>query len=294
MITVLITGADDFIGRSLWERLDPTVYRVKILVRQMRDDTPLHVVQVVEGSKGQSYLPNGALSDVDVLLHMDNGDHINAADIAHKAAQAARAAQVKRVVIKSSVAAQIAQTDPSAARAYGQQKAAADDVFRQILNPDQSVVFLRPPAVYGPGAAGPLAALSGFVRRGLFLPLGGAQTKRPYIAIDNFCDLIETLLKATDAQWQALSGKALVCRDARLISTADLVREMAAQMGRPARLFAVPSFALRLLGTVTGKQVLIQGVLDLVPCDPSPELQDVLGWSPAHTMPQSLAYLESD
>lgn len=299
---LLITGGDEFIARSLCKWLDLNVYDISILVDAPRMDVPQRVTQIVQGDIWQDGLPNAAVDGIDVLLHLAGAEAHNTSksapalsktvQMAKIVATAAQRAGVKRVVVKSSIAAQIAETDAHMARQYGLEKSAADDVFRQTLDAAQSVVFLRPPAVYGPGATGPLATLSALVRRGMILPLGAARVKRPYLFIDNFCDLIEALLQTSDTKWKHMAGTALICRDGSMISTADLVRSMGDHMGRPARLIYVPAFVLRLAGRLTGKQSLIQAVLDPVPCSPSAQLVDVLGWTPKHDMPQSLAYLK--
>ena len=136
------------------------------------------------------------------------------------------------------------------------------------------VVVVRPPLVYGPSAKGNLARLLKLVRLGLPLPLGAVQNKRSLIGLDNLVDL---LTRCVDHP--AAAGQTFLVSDGEDLSTPDLLRHMAAAMGRSARLIPVPVPLLRLAGSALGKQVEIDRLVGSLQIDSSYARQ-VLGWTP--------------
>jgi UDP-glucose 4-epimerase len=77
---------------------------------------------------------------------------------------------------------------------------------------------------------------------GLPLPFAGIANRRSLIFLDNLVDV--TVRAAFDP---AAAGRVLLIRDAIDISTRELVCALAAGLGRPARLFAVPEAAFAIL-----------------------------------------------
>ncbi|MCW9003023.1 MAG: NAD-dependent dehydratase, partial [Rhodospirillales bacterium] len=70
-------------------------------------------------------------------------------------------------------------------------------------------------------------------------------------------------------------------------STPQLVRDIAAALGKPARLFPVPSMLLRLAGRLTGKSDQVSRLLDSLEVDDS-AFRKTFGWVPAFTMTEGL------
>ena len=62
---------------------------------------------------------------------------------------------------------------------------------------------------------------------------------------------------------------------------------IAAALGRPNRLFAVPDGLLRLAGAMTGKSDMIARLLDSL-CIDDGKIRRQLGWTPPHTVEQGL------
>ena len=77
---------------------------------------------------------------------------------------------------------------------------------------------------------------------GLPLPFAGIDNRRSLIFIDNLVDLVGRACLHPDA-----AGRVLLARDGADLSTPELIRILAAELGRPARLFAVPRPALAAL-----------------------------------------------
>lgn len=106
-------------------------------------------------------------------------------------------------------------------------------------------VVLRPPMVYGPSSPGNFARLVRAVRTGIPMPLGTAREPRSIIFIENLTSAI-----VMAAERPRAAGRTYVVADGEATSTADLIRRIAAALGRPARLAPVPHGFLRLLARI--------------------------------------------
>ena len=75
--------------------------------------------------------------------------------------------------------------------------------------------------------------------------------------------------------------------DGEDIATPDLVRQIAEALGKPARLFSLPMFMLRLAGIITGKSKEIERLTGSLTVDSS-KIRKELGWDPPFTLDQGL------
>lgn len=165
--------------------------------------------------------------------------------------------------------------DGKPADPYGASKREAEKVLWEIsAKTELEVVVVRPPLVYGPGVKGNLARLLKLVRAGVPLPLGAVQNKRSLIGLDNLVDL---LIRCVDHP--AAAGQTFLVSDGEDLSTPDLLRQIAAAMGRSARLFPVPVPLLRLAGNALGKRAEIDRLVGSLQVDSS-RTRQVLGWAP--------------
>lgn len=163
---------------------------------------------------------------------------------------------------------------------YGVSKWEAEQALWEVSErAGLEVVVVRPPLVYGPGAKGNLAHLLKLVRSGVPLPLGAVQNQRSLIGLDNLVDL---LIRCVDHP--AAAGQTLLASDGEDVSTPDLLRHMAAGLGRSARLLPVPVPLLRLAGRALGKQAEIDRLVGSLQIDSRPT-RELLEWTP----PVSLA-----
>lgn len=145
-------------------------------------------------------------------------------------------------------------------------------------------VVVRPPLVYGPGVRANFLALAMAVRRGVPLPLGAVQNRRSLIATDN---LVSFLQRCTDHP--AAANETFLVSDGQDLSTAELVRGMAAALNRPARLLPVPCGLLRAAGALTGRQLQIQRLLENLQVDIGKARQQ-LSWTPPFTVQEGLQH----
>ena len=266
------------------------------------------IQNVVVGDIGSDTDWSAALTGVDCVIHCAARAHVTnetEADAlaAYRAvnvegtrrlAEQAAAAGVRRLVFLSSVKVDGESTDglPGPFRSgsprgyaprddgklqdpYGISKREAEDALWEIsTKTGLEVVVIRPPLVYGPGAKGNLARLLKLVRSGVPLPLGAVQNKRSLIGLDNLVDL---LIRCVDHP--AAAGQTFLVSDGEDLSTPDLLRHMAAAMGRSARLFPVPVSLLRLAGSALGKRAEIDRLVGSLQIDSS-HTRQVLGWAP--------------
>ncbi len=97
------------------------------------------------------------------------------------------------------------------------------------------LVVLRPPLVYGPAVRANFRALMRLAASGLPLPFAGIENRRSLIFLENLVDVA-----ALAATHPAAAGHVLLVRDAVDLSTRELISHLAAGLGRPVRLFALP------------------------------------------------------
>jgi len=302
MAVVVVTGASGFVGSSLTACLLASGFRVRAAVRsvapaELPDCSGMERAIVGDINANTSW--SSALADADSVIHCAARAHVmreNAVraldayrmvnvDGTRRLAEQAAAAGVRRLVYLSSIKVNGEQTAPWAPfsssdvpapeDAYGISKWEAEQALWEIsARTGLEVVVVRPPLVYGPGVKGNLARLLRLVHSGAPLPLGSVQNRRSLIGLDNLVDL---LVRCVDHP--AAAGNTFLASDGEDLSTPDLLRHMAAVMGRSARLLPVPVPLLRLAGSALGKRAEIDRLVGSLQIDSS-HTRQVLGWTP--------------
>ncbi|MBT9097228.1 SDR family oxidoreductase [Methylovulum psychrotolerans] len=274
MNRVLVTGAAGFIGSALCSGLMANHWEVNAAIRRFLCAVPQATRHIAIADINAHTDWQAALTAVDVVVHLAARVHvlddkaadplaafrqINVGGTLNLARQAARAG-VKRFVFISSIKvngentlpgqAFTADAMPAPADAYGLSKWEAEDGLRQLaLDTDMEVVVIRPPLVYGPGVKANFRALLGFLHRGIPLPLARIVNKRSLIALDNLVDVI--ILCMTHP---AAANQTFLVSDGEDIATPELLRRLAAALGKPARLLPVPVVVLNTLLFCLGKR----------------------------------------
>jgi nucleoside-diphosphate-sugar epimerase len=294
---VLVLGGGGFIGRALAARLAASGERV---VATVREATALGAgIEVrATGALGAGTDWPALLGDVGAVVHLASRAHAPpepgeawiAAEAAAAAALAAAAARagVARIVLMSSIKAQgeggarpFRADDPLApADPYGRAKLRIEEAMRSARVP---LVVLRPPLVYGPGVKGNFRALLGLVARGLPLPLASIANRRSLVGLDNLLDLVELALTHERAP-----GQVFLVRDARDVSTPELVRLIAHGLGRAARLFPCPPAALVMLARLMGRGGDAERLFESLIVDDEPT-RTALGWRPRVALEDGIA-----
>jgi len=303
METVLVTGANGFIGRALCGVLAASGRRVRKAVRMPVPGLP---DAVVVGDIGPDTDWRTALKGVSGVVHLAARTHVlreTATDPlaayrkinvsgTERLARSAAAGGIRRLVIVSSVKVSGERTEerpftedgaPRPEDAYGVSKWEAEQaLFRIAAETGLEVVVLRPPLVYGPGVKGNFLRLMNIVARGVPLPLGAVDNRRSLVYTGN---LAGAIIKALGAP-QAAGGTYLVS-DGEDVSTPDLVRGLARALGVKPRLLSLPLSALDLGARLAGRRAEFVRLTSSLQVDSS-RIQRELGWRPPFTLAQGL------
>jgi UDP-N-acetyl-alpha-D-quinovosamine dehydrogenase len=296
---ILVTGAAGFIGTGLCPVLAARGHRVVAGLRRA-GQTPEGAEPMALGEIGPGKDWSVALDRIDVVIHLAQRAHaepdIKAARAAEPEAVAAlaRAAAiggVKRLVLLSSIKAMgeanapgrpfRADHEPRPEDEYGRTKLASERAAAGVAGIE--LVVIRPPLVYGPGVRANFAALVRLAGSGLPLPFAAVNNRRSLIARDNLVDLI-----ALSATHPAATGQVLLARDGEDLSTPELIRALAAGLGRETRLFPVPGMLLAALRALPGIGPKLSRLTLSLQVDDSPT-RALLGWKPPVGVANALA-----
>ena len=305
-MTILVTGSDGFVGSALCDRLRSEALTVRSVVRKLKPGSDIDLnVAIGDISAGTDWAL--ALKDVTQVVHLAARVHVmndsspdalaefrrmNVAGTLNLARQAASAG-VRRFVFLSSIKVNgettplkrpFASDDlPAPEDPYGISKHEAEQGLRQIeAETGMEVVVLRPPLVYGPGVKGNFLRLMQAIDKRRPLPLGAIQNQRSLIYLGNLVDVIRLCLTHPKA-----AGKAFLVSDGDDVSTPELVRRIAAALGRRPFLLPVPASWMRWAGRMLGKQAAVHRLLGSLCVDITP-LREELGWTPPYTMQEGL------
>jgi nucleoside-diphosphate-sugar epimerase len=274
--TIVVTGANGFIGSSLVAQLAAGQFKVhRTSLSPSEFDAACCVIHAAARTHNIKDKASDPLAEY---------SRVNVQGTLNLACQAA-AAGVKRFVFLSSIKVNGDSTDglrrfacddiPAPEEAYGLSKWKAEQGLWKIASQTgMEVVVVRPPLVYGPGVKGNFARLLGLVRSGVPLPLAAVNNQRSFIALDNLVDL---LIRCVDHP--SAAGQTLLVSDGQDLSTPQLLRMIANAMGRHARLFPVPVPLLRAAGGVLGRLNEIDRLVGSLQVDSS-ATREVLGWTP--------------
>jgi nucleoside-diphosphate-sugar epimerase len=290
---ILVTGAAGFIGTALCPVLAARGHRVVAGMRRA-SAMPGGAEPLVLGEIGPATDWPAVLPGVDIVIHLAQRAHAGPdpdvlaaepAAIAALARAAAAANGVKRLVLLSSIKAMGETTapdhpfradhEPRPEDAYGRGKLASERAAAEAArSAGLELTIIRPPLVYGPGVRANFRALIRLAGSGLPLPFAGIDNRRSLIARDNLVDLI-----ALTATHPAAAGQILLVRDGVDFSTEQLIRAIAAGLGKKARLFPVPDGVLVALRHLPGAGSALSRLTLSLQIDDSPT-RALLGWNP--------------
>ncbi|TAN58618.1 MAG: SDR family oxidoreductase [Magnetospirillum sp.] len=303
---ILITGATGFVGRPLCRRLVELGHEVAGAVRPNA-----RLPDGVTACKVAGLTPTtdwgAAVAGRQAVVHLAARVHVmhdrshdplaefraaNVAGTLHLAEQAA-AAGIRHLVFMSSIKANGEETfgtpfSPDTAAPvdpYGISKLEAERGLAEIASrTGLGVTVLRPPLVYGPGVKGNFRALIDVVERGIPLPLACIANRRSLIGLGNLVDAVRACL---DTPPPPNTLRTFTLCDTETISTAQLIRSLAAALGRPARLLPVPVGLLRLAGRLMGKSAAVQRLTASLEVDPG-AIATTIGWVPPESLDDGL------
>ena len=305
-MTVLITGANGFLGTALCIRLrEFMAVRGAVRFKKLPTDHS-DVIEISDLASSTNWA--SALKGMNQVVHLAARVHllndkssdplaefrrVNVECSANLASQAA-VAGVKRFVYLSSVkvngeftkAGQPFTADdvPSPEDPYGVSKYEAEQLLKQIaIETGMEVVIIRPPLVYGPGVKANFESMMRWVARGTPLPLAAVtENRRSLVALDNLIDLIVTCLNHP-----AAANQTFLVSDGEDLSTADLLKRVGGALGHPARLFSIPPELLKLGATLVNKSGIYQRLCGSLQLDIT-KTRQLLDWTPPVSVDEGL------
>ena len=296
---ILVTGASGFVGRSLVPLLINAKYDVSVCTRG--------TITLPFSKKVKTFLvpdigPNTnwteALSGINAVVHLAGRAHssnddlsedktayelINVAGTEHLAKSAAQAG-VEKFIFISTVKVMGEKTwdipytetqSPNPIDIYGKSKLAGEAALRHVSEKfGMNIVILRPPLLYGPGVKANMLSLLKICQLSLPLPFAAVNNQRSFLYVGNLADAIIVCLINTKANGQTY----FVC-DGDDLSTPTLIRKISFALNKPARLFSVPNFLLRIIGSIIAKPLVVERLLGNLQVNDK-KLRRQLGWTP--------------
>lgn len=294
-MNILVTGATGFVGTEVVHRLLKDGHAVRSAVRTEPED-PSSLDRVRIGDLTPETDWGLALVGVESVVHLAGRAHVrrdtapgereefrrvNSLATLNLARQTARAG-AKRLVFVSSIKARTGDGEPLTP--YGASKREAEEGLRALASETGlEVTIIRPPLVYGPGVKANFRALMRAVELGIPLPLGAVDNRRSLLALDNLVDFIVTCI-----HHPAAANETFEVSDGEDLSTAELIRRLAAAMGRPARLVSVPPSVLRTVGKGLRRRATVERLLGSLLVDSS-RARALLGWMPPVSVDEGLS-----
>ena len=305
---VLVTGAAGFIGRALCAKIlfegrhVRGTFRSESDVSRLPDGVEAFSIASIDSNTNW----DDALAGINTVVHLAARAHVlkdaaadplaafrevNLKGTARLAGMAAQSG-VRRFVYISSVKAcgenrrlPYSENDqPEPQGPYGISKWEAEQALHEIADKTGlEVVVIRPPLVYGPGIKANFLRLFKIIERGVPLPLAGVENRRSLIYLENLVDAVLKCILHPKA-----SGETYFVSDGIDFSTPELIRKIAAAMGKPARLFHSPPFLLKAAGRFLGKSGQVDRLTGSLTVD-SAKIREELNWKPNYSIDEGLA-----
>lgn len=172
---------------------------------------------------------------------------------------------------------------------YAVSKLEAEQALReQAAASGLSATILRAPLVYGAEAKGNFARLLRLVAYRVPLPFGSVRNRRSFLFIGNFCSAVLAALSRPGP-----GTRLYLLSDGEDVSSAELIRRMAAALGRPARLFPFPVSLLRVGAAAAGFGDELRRITDSLVVD-STRIRSELDWRPPYSLDEGLALTVRD
>jgi nucleoside-diphosphate-sugar epimerase len=312
--TILVTGANGFIGTSLVRSLCNAGYTVRATVRtaraelalrndvQIKHQSHLSLYNLGELDETTNWLP--VLDGVDCIIHCAARAHIlrethpnpeeafrrsNAWVTEHLAKQAASCG-VKRFIFLSSIGVLghnshktpfTDDTAPNPKVAYARAKWEAEQALHRLPH-HIDYVIIRPPLVYGQDAKGNFGKLFTVIQTGIPLPFGAIRNKRHFLGIDNLVHFIMTCV----AHPNPIRDTFLIA-DKAALSTTELLNRLSQVFNKRMILIPIPQALLQCLLLLLGQKKIAGQLLGNLEID-AHKARTILHWEPPYTLIEQL------
>ena len=309
MNKILVTGASGFIGQSLCETLSKSGRSVLGAVRNLNSiliNKNIKYISVGDIAFKKNW--KDLLVEVDCIVHCAGKAHLihenknldiyrllNIEGTKHLAEQAAKSG-VKKLVFLSSVKVNGENTNgktnskiftnndlPAPKDAYSISKFEAEKILWNIsTKTGLEVVVVRLPLVYGTSVPANLKRLIKLISTGLPLPFSLINNQRSLIGIDNLVDVILRCIDHPNAK-----NKTFLVSDDEDLSTPDLIKLIAKEMGCSVSLFPVPIPWLKFFSFFIGRQSDIDRLTGSLQVDIE-YTKKILDWKPSVSVSEGI------
>jgi len=296
-MNILVTGASGFIGKALCAELIQSGEFVRAAQRPVNPSNQADETVIVGSIAGNTDWSK-VLQGIDVVIHLAARVHVmqkaagsledfrkvNVEGTLNLARQAIKAG-VRRFIFISSIKVNgestlpglpyTAEDSPAPVDVYGISKRETEDQLRQLADvTGLEVVIIRPPLVYGAGVKANFQTMMRWLDRRVPLPLGAIDNRRSFVALENLIDLIIKCI-----HHPAAVNQVFLVSDGDDMSTTELLRRMAAALGKTERLIAVPEQLLIYVANYSGKRAIAQRLCGSLQIDMS-KTCTLWGWYP--------------
>lgn len=303
MKRVLVTGADGFVGRAVCVRLSMEGYAVAPVTRTSSGQDSIAIGDLAVYRDWPAIL-----AGADVVVHLAARAHVTRESAGNpleefrrinvaptlRLAEAAAAAGVSRFIFMSSIGvngmytthqpfreSDLAQpTEPYAISKWEAEQRLLELAARTGLE----VTRIRPPLILGPQVKGNLRRLMRLVDAGMPLPLGAVKNQRSFLALADLCELLSLCVSEPRA-----GNELLLAANAESISTPDLLRRIALELGRRLRLVPIPILGLRAAGRLLGMTAEIRRLTSSLLVDAGYARQTLCWHPPADAVARGVA-----
>ena len=271
-MNILITGADGFIGSRIVDTLKKTNNRLFLCVSKNSSKKNIENIFIIWRGRLKCSKFLDITKNIDIVLHCAGLAHnvyssklkstykdINET-LTYELGCAAIKNNVKKFIFLSTAGIHSDSIEPgnliseakcvSPKSPYTLSKLNAENLlFKIYKNSCESLIILRPPAVYGENVKGNLKYLLFFIERGIPLPFGGLKNnKRSYISIEN---LVEIILVCINSK-KKIKSSFLVANNEKY-STTELILFLGDKYKKRVILFNLPLKILYFLSYIFNK-----------------------------------------
>ena len=255
--SVLVTGANGFIGQHLVHSLEEYGIKVNALDKYAKELKTISKVNIFEGDIFNEELLKKALNDVEIVFHLvaktHNSSNIkkNIEDYFKINVEGTRnllnsciGSKVKHFVFFSSIKTMTEESEntldetfiPNPTTPYGESKLMAEKL---VADAGKKYGFkttsIRLSLVYGPGNKGNIYKMIESVDKGRFIMIGRGENKRSMVYVENVVDAAFAIV----GQEQA-NGKVFIVTDGIEYTVKELYEVIAKGLGKRPLRFYVP------------------------------------------------------
>ena len=255
MKRILITGAGSYIGTSV----------ERYLTERFPDGYAVDTLDMIDGAwRTQSFAGYDSVFHVAGIAHSDNGRiseekaklyYAVNTDLTIEVAKKAKEEDVGQFIFMSSAivygeSAPIGrtkritrETEPAPANSYGDSKLQAERGILPLGDDTFRVVVLRPPMIYGKGCKGNYPLLSKIAMKTPVFPC--VKNERSMLYVENLCEFVRLMIENNEQGtfWP---------QNGEYTNTSELVKMIGEAHGKKVRLVKGFTWALKLMGLLTG------------------------------------------